>query len=391
MPSNKNIDIMGSSPKANIRSILTFVRANDIRLESCIHRGKNIPIFFNRIFQSKKSPDILSYSKKYPDVYYRTELTYGNDSYGIGSAIRSFSGYKHNIKANCEHGLILGERITPGDCIVSGLPGVITMSPYRKSILQKRTGLPVLSVGPYIRYVDGLLDEISLKDIRRKLGKIGLVFPAHSTHASSQIYDFKNLSDTVMEIKETYNINTILVCLYFRDISQAAVFEKQGFDIVCAGHSHDPSFLKRLRTLIELSTVTISNSIGTHIGYSIALGRPHFLIDMGSTLKIETSERVNELVGLTFDQNQTYYECVNEVKDAFRKHSLSITSSQLEVVEKYWGLSNIKTPTNIYLALEIFENLFRLNRKMTIERAIELLLNNEIYHRTLVEMISYDN
>lgn len=44
---------------------------------------------------------------------------------------------------------------------------------------------------------------------------------------------------------------------------------------------------------------------------------------------------------------------VNEIEDAFAQYSPVITDRQKEIVDKYWGLSLIKSPDELKQLLEI--------------------------------------
>ena len=66
--------------------------------------------------------------------------------------------------------------------------------------------------------------------------------------------------------------------LYYQDIlnGDAAIFEDAGFVVVTCGYREDCHFLERQRTLIKLADFTMSNSIGTHVGYCVYMGKPHY-------------------------------------------------------------------------------------------------------------------
>ena len=66
---------------------------------------------------------------------------------------------------------------------------------------------------------------------------------------------------------------------------------EHGFECVTAGHIYDPFFLSRLKSIIDLATITTSNEIGTHIGYCIFMGKPHYFYNSSVEYK-STSETI---------------------------------------------------------------------------------------------------
>ena len=48
--------------------------------------------------------------------------------------------------------------------------------------------------------------------------------------------------------------------------------------VVTAGYIMDPLFLSRLKSIIQLSDLTMSNNVGTHLGYCIYLNKPHWIV-----------------------------------------------------------------------------------------------------------------
>ena len=65
--------------------------------------------------------------------------------------------------------------------------------------------------------------------------------------------------------------DTVLISMIGYDIQQGfdKKYRNKGYRIVSSGTRNDPYFLNRQRDLMELADMTISNNIGTHIGYSI--------------------------------------------------------------------------------------------------------------------------
>ena len=120
---------------------------------------------------------------------------------------------------------------------------------------------------------------------------------------------------------------TVFVNMYYYDIlhtDYAKYYLEAGFKIVTAGHQLDIYFLSRLKSIIELSDYTVSNSVGTHLGYCIWMNKPHYIID--DQIINETNERDYKKIGSFF---LTYTE--------------QIQPEQYAVVAKYWGFDSVRT------------------------------------------------
>ena len=100
----------------------------------------------------------------------------------------------------------------------------------------------------------------------------------HSTHWINLEY---NVSAFIKEIKHiAKDYDTVVVCMYWKDIINNAYerYINEGFEIVSAGHIYDSkNFLPRLKSIIELSDMVISNDVGSYVGQSIALNKPCYL------------------------------------------------------------------------------------------------------------------
>ena len=122
--------------------------------------------------------------------------------------------------------------------------------------------------------------------------------------------------------------DTVFISMIGYDIELGAnkYYEDKGYVVVTSGSRSDPYFLNRQRDLIELADMTISNSIGTHIGYCICLGTPHYLF----TQRIDWAGGIKEQDRITLSTRAELY-------NAFGSRRPIITPQQIEIVKKYWG------------------------------------------------------
>lgn len=339
------------------------------KLESIVSHGlfyKKIIIFLWNIYDvnnilsnyyhglHSKHQDVLDYKSVLAEKYGALTGNYrGNNFYGIEFVIKRYARIKSPIPACIEHGVYFGSYVNECEVNESGLPIVVTMSDNRRDHIRKKYDKPVLSVGPYISYAVPMLDKDVIFENKKKLGRTLLVFPVHSTEFVNAQYESMLFIDEIKKIKKIYEFNTVFICLYFKDILNGSykIYEKQGFKIITAGYRENKYFLDRLRTYIELSDMTMSNAVGTHIGYAISLNKGHYLYNQQCDYK-ETGIIDNglALAEALYDDNMIEK---NELKRAFSVYSEIISKEQRDVVNKYWGLSLKKTPEQLY---EIFTN-----------------------------------
>ena len=116
-----------------------------------------------------------------------------------------------------------------------------------------------------------------------------------------------------------------------------------GFEVVCNGHIFDSNFLCRQKTLFELADATISNGVGSHIGYSVFMGKPHWLID--DEYEYVNSQRGGDAKDLTDVSMKDNYQ---RVKAAFLDNTdYDITKQQQDIIDEFWGVSDMKNPDEL--------------------------------------------
>lgn len=199
-------------------------------------------------------------------------------------------------------------------------------------------------LGPYISYVKSLYSYEKLERMKKKLGRTLLVFPLHSVDDKEYTeYDIDEFIREVDAIKDQYCYDTVMVCMYWRDIHTNTFipYKKKGWKIVTAGHRLDSNFLRRLRSIILLSDMVVTNGVGTHVGYAVCLNKPVYIMDLPSystTIDVIRDGDGNECA------DQFIRDCNisdKEIKEAFSTYCETITDDQLYVIRKYWGYWNV--------------------------------------------------
>lgn len=290
-----------------------------------------------------------------------------NESYGHEYWIKKYSGWNKPIYGLIEHGLYLGNnRQKVGDKIEYDLGVILTFGDYRKEILNEAfPNMRVFKIGPRIAYAEtdnNYKNEISslLKGNRRVL----TIFPAHSITSLKSKYNIPALYGYAKKISAEYDLDNILVCLPYGDIEKGIEqdFEKLGCSTVSAGKD-SVNFLPRLRAIIEMSTITMSNSLGTNLGYCVYMGKPQVLIpqkiDYEGTSVAKETERRNK--GGEYD---LYYQKETDLFVSIFDGSSGelINEKQIELCNYYWGINDVLSSNDFYNLLSSLDEEYHKKR-----------------------------
>jgi len=262
-----------------------------------------------------------------------------NNIYGTGKIISKIGLDPNDSLA--EHGLIFGTLVQKHN-IYSFVKNIITFSRYRENILKRNVfDKNIVCVGPYILHVDSLLSSYDLLKLKRKLGRVLTVFPSHSIESITSQYSVQEFCDEIEKVRSSFQFDSVIICLYWKDIQigLSKEYVERGYKVTTAGYKYDFYFLNRLKSIILLSDFTMSNNIGTHIGYCICLKKGHYLIDQAKTI-ISHKDAEREINQRGKVEQSSYEEAVNEIKKAFNVIHLEPTASQRMIVNTYWGYEN---------------------------------------------------
>lgn len=258
--------------------------------------------------------------------------------YGISPSIFKFINDKNIYFPSAEHGLILHNK-NWSDTASTLRASCVTFGQFRKSILQEHYKTPIFCIGPYTHYAT---DYYSEEDFLRKksvLGKNLLVFPTHGTDDCKITYSQQNFVDKILEIKN--NFDSVSVCVFWWNIDDPLVkiLKNIGCHIVSAGFREDRNFLSRLKTIIKLSDFIIGDSIGTHVGYCLHLGKPFSYFSTNTEISTDN---------LGDSENQIFINYHSNILKKTFLNSKEITDEQIEIANHYWGFDQIKSPNEIH-------------------------------------------
>lgn len=260
----------------------------------------------------------------------------GNKCYGNLWAVKKAMGNKFDSRCMIEHGLYFGEFVLENECTIDSIDTIYTFSNYRKQAILKwfegNIDKKIVPIGPYIQYVNNFKTKKRLVKLKNELGKVLLVFPSHSFIGAYTEY---NINDFIQEIESmSKDYDTVLISLYYLDIIRGydKIYIQRGYKIVCSGIRTDRWFLSRQKDLFCIADMSMSNDVGTHVGYSITMNVPHYIfkqpIEILGCDGIEYSKST---------YNEIRHKEFNEIIKAFNIKENTITENQRNIVNYYWG------------------------------------------------------
>lgn len=326
--------------------------------------GKILRKLLNLIFIKPKSKlkvtdiDKLSHHLPLPIYFLLTpEIHKSNDWYGNATVLKRYAGLDNDyvIKAAIEHGSSPSRIIFDQDAFCP-YPSIITYSKKRALGVERITRKRMYSIGPYIYYAPYLLSKSENIKEKKRLGRNLLVFPAHSSVDIRSDYNLQIFCNQIAKIAKKFD--TVRICLYWKDILHGVdkFYRNRGYECVTAGDIFDPLFLSRLKSIIDSATVTISNSIGTHLGYCILFNKPHFLVEQ-KIKAIGDKDAINEI------KDKVDRQSLSAIKKAFGQYTETITKTQKRLISSVWGFDQIKTPGQMKKIFKECEFLYSKNKR----------------------------
>lgn len=302
--------------------------------------------------------EVLAYSIKEDNICVYDDID-DNNRYCNSKKLKDFSGYKDKCYAHMEHSMYYGNIISQ-DAVNSIYPTNIVFSKNRYNSIKSRITRPVFKIGPYINYCNDFINYKIRDSIKNILGKVLLVIPSH-TVSTTMYYEFEynNFLNYIENIKQEHNYDTVIICVFHDDIYRGftKIYNNREFIIVSAGALHSEFFYNRLKTIINISDHTISNKVGTHLGYCLFLGKPHtiYKCDIVEEREPIKNKNLNEAI-ITKDINFKFEEFV--FVKLFSKYKEKITDDQYNLCNLYYGFDQIKTKEEIKCILDFSKNMY---------------------------------
>lgn len=323
----------------------------------------------NYIINAKKIKKLMIQKSDNTSTYY--PLVRNNRLYGNEELLRKYSGINEELYAIIEHGLYFGNNIQRvGNDFEWELGCILTNGKYRKDLLNKYyPDYYCETIGPLIHYAK--TDQDFKKDLKSKI-KEGertlLFFPIHGNEYFSPKYDTEKTIQKILKIANKHDCYNIIICVYYGNLDLFnEIVKKIGNDrilVATCGNRYDSNFLCKQRAMIELSDLTISNNLGTHLGYCIYFKKNHILLPQDFSY-----EGDSKAISIDFGEanrsknwSKDYKEEIRKFQSIFNGNQEEITDEQMELCNYYWGFSEIKSPeeiVNIYHKCKRYIRIFQ--------------------------------
>lgn len=317
------------------------------------------------------------------DYYMTNEYRISNDFYGIANTLKKRVNRKKPLRLFIEHGVYFGSY-TNEEEVGNLMPGIITFSETRKIHINRKSQIPVICIGPYINYANSYFTLDEIKEMKNKLGKILLVFPQHTIEGVNIQSKKDKFTEKINEIRNKGKYDNVLICLYYRDVNEYTVkyYKKCGFIPICAGNRQDPNFLSRLKSFILLSDFTISDSVGTHIGYCESLGKRHLIIKTHNKIIVENNKNEINIPELYLNTSK---EEKKEVENVFSNYNNF--EDRQRVLEKYWGINCLLKNEELYLVFDFFDKvyLYSKRKKISYKEAFDVFIENNSKMKEIIK------
>lgn len=276
-----------------------------------------------------------------------------NDWYGNARNFKLYMGLpqSYQFKFVNEHGVFLTDQVAQTE-LESDLPSFVTYSDYRVEVLKKYKK-NVFKIGNFLHYAPHFYSKEKIASEKKRLGKNILLFPGHSLKELVQKYKNDYFIKNVKKVAK--NFDTVRVCLYWIDIQQGLYkfYQELGFECVTAGHILDPNFVPRLKSLIEIANLTISNDAGTHIGFSVYMNKPHIVFHKFP--KLQTSKQRKEQISDLWS-SKPYLQTL----EAFSEVRFNITKKQHDIIHRYFGdMRDVKTKEEFKKIVDLTEKIYQ--------------------------------
>ncbi len=265
------------------------------------------------------------------------ELYPFNAFYGHADVLRAYAGIEGSepLKAALEHGPTLFPD--PGDPdLATWLPRYFCASGSRASFYAEHAlhGAKPVAIGAPILYARALAPPDP--PATRRL----VYFDAHSSHYLLASYDVGVALARLDALRHEFE--DVAVCLYWRDVllGRAEPYLRRGFRCVTAGHMFDPSFLFRLVEIISSATVVLTDRLGTHMLYALALDRPVWLDFAPAEYELAADAPHGPMVAHEG-------ELVERATALFAGREEAIDAEQRAFAEEFAGIGCFRSPADL--------------------------------------------
>ena len=297
-------------------------------------RKRDIPFWFE--IQKRKHTSIFNYERLAQDMELVTIEYPFNAYYGLANVVKKMEGIprRKRLEASIEHGIRYVDDDIWSDLLLKDT--IYIFGNARAEWLRKiHPDKNIVTHRNFLAYVKGMYSSDTIQRLKEKNGKTLLCIPTHSTHHVADVFNQDVLIDKIEKLKEEYAFKTVMVCLYWKDILQGrqVPYVEAGYTVVTAGHIYDGFFLNRLKSILQLSDVVVTNDGGSHVGYAVYEERPVYLF----YVPLEHVALDDEVDMSEYGKTEGYMSFTSELRRLFGEYSEEINEEQREFVRAHWG------------------------------------------------------
>lgn len=344
--------------KQRIKTLINGLIAKNAYLRAwyCKQKQKSGPGFFEEVESRASEPLIdnvhLSEPLKNYPLYFIADCNY----YGLLYQLLKYAKlptapvlhWQHYVFI--EHGLVAGNFVNIHHANRS--KKIITFSGFRKNIISTKTKKPVYTIGPYIHYAEPILSSKDQAELKDSLGRVLLVVPSHSIGIVGVKFDTEAFCAEIDKRKGDFD--TVLVCLYWLDMQRGeyTIYQDRGYKVCTAGHRDDLNFLRRLKSIMLLADMVMTNSVGTHIGYAAFLDKPIYIFRQAIQRILKDGFKINEVLFDPKSEVRKSYDTKNdEIASYFESWQTTLTEKQYQYLNTVFGFDEIKSKEELQTIL----------------------------------------
>jgi hypothetical protein len=266
------------------------------------------------------------------------ELYPFNAFYGHAELLRAYAGATGAapLKAVIEHGPTLFPN--PNDLdLATHLPRYFCAAPAQARFFEAhaRHGVRATAIGALILYAHALAPPEPSSETRV------VFFDAHSSDYATAKYDVGATAARLVELRRDFD--DVVVCLYWRDVvlGRAELYRSHGLRCVTAGHMFDARFLFRLVEIILSASIVLTDQLGSHLLYALALDRPVWLEDSAVAYELATDAPPGTL------GPPKEGEMLDRATALFSRRVERIEPDQRAFAEELCGVSCVRSPSGL--------------------------------------------
>ena len=258
--------------------------------------------------------------------------------YGHAYQLLKYSGLQLNDLIYCpiiEHGIPYGANYDKKRYPKKN--SYIFQGRYNQKEWEEKRKSKAYYIGPYIHYADNFYTKEKIDSYKKQNGTSALIFLPHSWETNQIMINVENSLERYQKVVND-SIEHVFVCVYCQDVQMVPekLVQNKNVTFVSAGYKTDNMFISRLKTILSLADYVFYTSISSSIGYAYYLGKQVVCDiseeELANTYQCFGQAGVNKLL---------------EFKNAFGDGPYFSKEEQKNVVEKYWGLNEIKSPEEI--------------------------------------------